>query len=235
MASSIGLERDIGDDRQRPAMLLRVPWRCSNRCGAWATRPRRRSRRHRRQQHLGRRERGPNRFHLGWGDKDSRVIRSWTTAAGMERPGARRGACGSATRTPWKPSVTRATWGASAWGSKTASFSQCRTAHGGDSVKDGVHSPAFDGISAALAANPESDWLLFEGPSAEGSRAASSRSLDGRKAGTLVLLGDFSTASSPSRLHGRHDFNDLIDNGWSRTWLWSSIACCRVRARGSCC
>lgn len=91
-------------------------------------------------------------------------------------------------------------------GLKTASFSQCRRLTVA-SVKDGAHSCLRWDLDE-LAANPNNEWLLFEGP-AEGSQAYLA-SLDGKKAGTLVLwemLDRIVTVGFTA-----DNFNDLIDN-----------------------
>lgn len=68
-------------------------------------------------------------------------------------------------------------------GLKTASFSQCRRLTVA-TVKNGVPS-CLRWDLAALAADPESGWLLFEGP-AKGSKPFIA-GLKGKKTGTLVL------------------------------------------------
>ena len=68
-------------------------------------------------------------------------------------------------------------------GLKTASFSQCRRLTVA-SVKGGEQSCLRWDLDA-LAADPQSDWLLFEGP-AEGSERHLA-SFDGKASGTLVL------------------------------------------------
>lgn len=68
-------------------------------------------------------------------------------------------------------------------GLKTASFSQCRRLTVA-SVKDGLESCLRWDLDA-LAAHPENEWLLFEGP-AEGSQSFLV-SLDGTPSGTIVL------------------------------------------------
>lgn len=91
-------------------------------------------------------------------------------------------------------------------GLKTASFSQCRRLTVA-SVKDGTQSCLRWDLDE-LAANPDNEWLLFEGP-AEGSQAHLA-SLEGKKAGTLVLwemLDRIVTAG-----YTADNFNDLIDN-----------------------
>ena len=68
-------------------------------------------------------------------------------------------------------------------GLKTASFSQCRRLTVA-TVKDGVQS-CLRWDLAELAANPDSGWLLFEGP-APGSESFFT-CLEGKTAGTIVL------------------------------------------------
>ncbi len=68
-------------------------------------------------------------------------------------------------------------------GLKTASFSQCRRLTVA-SVKDGAQSCLRWDLDE-LAATPDNEWLLFEGP-ADGSHAFLA-SLEGKKSGTLVL------------------------------------------------
>jgi len=68
-------------------------------------------------------------------------------------------------------------------GLKTASLSQCRRLTVA-SVKDGERSCLRWDLDE-LAADPQSDWLLFEGPSDGSERHLAS--LDGKGAGTLVL------------------------------------------------
>lgn len=91
-------------------------------------------------------------------------------------------------------------------GLKTASLSQCRRLTVA-SVKGGERSCLRWDLDE-LAADPHSDWLLFEGP-AEGSERRLA-SLDGKAAGTLVLwekLDRIVTAGYTS-----DNFGDLIDN-----------------------
>ena len=91
-------------------------------------------------------------------------------------------------------------------GLKTASLSQCRRLTVA-STKDGERSCLRWDLDE-LAADPESDWLLFEGP-AEGSQKHLV-GLDGKKAGTLVLwevLDRIVTAG-----YTVDDFGDLVDN-----------------------
>lgn len=90
-------------------------------------------------------------------------------------------------------------------GLKTASFSQCQRLTVA-TAKNGVVS-CLRWDLAALAANPDSDWLLHEGPSA-GSEPFIAE-IDGTKSGTLVLwelLDRIVTKGFTS-----DDFNDLID------------------------
>lgn len=91
-------------------------------------------------------------------------------------------------------------------GLKTASFSQCRRLTVA-SVKNGTAS-CLRWDLAELAANPDSDWLLFEGPAA-GSHPYLA-GLEGKNAGTLVLweLLDRVVTSG----YTSNDFHDLIDN-----------------------
>jgi Histidine kinase-, DNA gyrase B-, and HSP90-like ATPase len=91
-------------------------------------------------------------------------------------------------------------------GLKTASLSQCRRLTVA-SAKDGTRSCLRWDLDE-LAANPEGDWLLFEGP-AEGSQPHLV-SLDDMKTGTLVIwerLDRIVTAG-----YTVDNFNDLIDN-----------------------
>ncbi|MEJ8811844.1 ATP-binding protein [Variovorax ureilyticus] len=91
-------------------------------------------------------------------------------------------------------------------GLKTASLSQCRRLTVA-SVRDGERSCLRWDLDE-LAADPQSDWLLFEGP-AEGSQRYLA-SLDSRKAGTLVLwerLDRIVTAG-----YTADNFGDLLDN-----------------------
>lgn len=91
-------------------------------------------------------------------------------------------------------------------GLKTASLSQCRRLTVA-SVKSGERSCLRWDLDE-LAADPQSDWLLFEGP-AEGSERHLA-SLDGKASGTLVLwekLDRIVTAGYTS-----DNFGDLIDN-----------------------
>ena len=91
-------------------------------------------------------------------------------------------------------------------GLKTASLSQCRRLTVA-SVKGGERSCLRWDLDE-LAADPHSDWLLFEGP-VEGSERRLA-TLDGKAAGTLVLwekLDRIVTAGYTS-----DNFGDLIDN-----------------------
>lgn len=91
-------------------------------------------------------------------------------------------------------------------GLKTASLSQCRRLTVA-SVKDGVQSCLRWDLDE-LAANPDNEWLLFEGP-ADGSQAFLA-SLDGKKAGTLVLWETLDRIVTDG--YTADNFNDLIDN-----------------------
>lgn len=91
-------------------------------------------------------------------------------------------------------------------GLKTASLSQCRRLTVA-SVKDGVQSCLRWDLDE-LAANPDNEWLLFEGP-ADGSQAFLA-SLDGKKAGTLVLWETLDRIVTAG--YTTDNFNDLIDN-----------------------
>ncbi|WP_230459309.1 ATP-binding protein [Burkholderia ubonensis] len=91
-------------------------------------------------------------------------------------------------------------------GLKTASFSQCRRLTVA-SIRDDIQSCLRWDLDE-LAANPENDWILFEGP-ADGSHSFLS-SMEGMKAGTLVLwevLDRIVTAG-----YTANNFNDLIDD-----------------------
>lgn len=90
-------------------------------------------------------------------------------------------------------------------GLKTASLSQCRRLTVA-SVKGGERSCLRWDLDE-LAADPDSDWLLFEGP-AQGSQQHLA-CLDGKKSGTLVLwerLDRIVTAG-----YTADDFGDLVD------------------------
>lgn len=91
-------------------------------------------------------------------------------------------------------------------GLKTASLSQCRRLTVA-SVKAKEQSCLRWDLDE-LASNPESDWLLFEGP-ANGSQKHLD-SLDGRKAGTLVLWETLDRIVTTG--YTADDFGDLIDN-----------------------
>jgi hypothetical protein len=91
-------------------------------------------------------------------------------------------------------------------GLKTASFSQCRRLTVA-SVKDGAASCLRWDLDE-LAANPESGWLLFEGP-APGSKPFIA-GLKGKKAGTLVLWETLDRVVTPG--YTSDDYHDLIDN-----------------------
>lgn len=90
-------------------------------------------------------------------------------------------------------------------GLKTASFSQCRRLTVA-TVKNGVKS-CLRWDLAALAADPDSDWLLYEGP-ARGSEPFVS-SIDGKSCGTIVLWE--SLDKIVTRGFTVDDFNDVID------------------------
>ena len=90
-------------------------------------------------------------------------------------------------------------------GLKTASFSQCRRLTVA-TVKNGVAS-CLRWDLAALAANPGSDWLLFEGP-ANGSEPFVS-GIDGKASGTVVLWESLDRIVT--RGFTADDFNDVID------------------------
>jgi len=90
-------------------------------------------------------------------------------------------------------------------GLKTASFSQCRRLTVASAKSGSTNCLRWD--LAEIAANPESDWLLFEGP-APGSEQRLDP-LQGMASGTLVLLEDLDrivTADSAA-----DDFLDVID------------------------
>lgn len=91
-------------------------------------------------------------------------------------------------------------------GLKTASFSQCRRLTVA-SVKDGATS-CLRWDLAELAANPDSDWLLFEGP-VVGSKPYLA-GLTGQKSGTLVLWEAMDRVVTAG--YTSNDFHDLIDN-----------------------
>lgn len=90
-------------------------------------------------------------------------------------------------------------------GLKTASFSQCRRLTVA-SIKAGTHS-CLRWDLAELAANPDSDWLLFEGPAAGSEHRLTS--LDGLDSGTLVLWEDLDRIVTSG--YGADDFIDLVD------------------------
>jgi hypothetical protein len=90
-------------------------------------------------------------------------------------------------------------------GLKTASFSQCRRLTVA-TVKGGVPSCLRWDLDE-LAANPESGWLLFEGP-AQGSKPFIA-GLKGQKAGTLVLWESMDRIVTSG--YRSDDFHDLID------------------------
>jgi hypothetical protein len=91
-------------------------------------------------------------------------------------------------------------------GLKTASFSQCRRLTVA-TVKEGVTSCLRWDLDE-LAANPESGWLLFEGP-AQGSEPFIA-GLDNQKTGTLVLWETMDRVVTTG--YTPDNFNDLIDN-----------------------
>jgi hypothetical protein len=91
-------------------------------------------------------------------------------------------------------------------GLKTASLSQCRRLTVA-SVKGGERSCLRWDLDE-LAADPQSEWLLFEGP-AEGSERHLS-CLEGRTAGTLVLWEKLDRIVTSG--YTSDDFGDLIDN-----------------------
>ena len=91
-------------------------------------------------------------------------------------------------------------------GLKTASFSQCRRLTVA-SVKNGAQSCLRWDLEE-LAARPDSDWLLFEGP-AKGSKPYLA-GLKGKRAGTLVLWESMDRIVSEG--YTADDFNDLVDN-----------------------
>ena len=91
-------------------------------------------------------------------------------------------------------------------GLKTASFSQCRRLTVA-SVKDGTQSCLRWDLDE-LTNNPESDWLIFEGP-AEDSRQYLT-CLDCKKSGTLVLWEILDRVVTTG--YTIDNFNDLIDN-----------------------
>ena len=94
-------------------------------------------------------------------------------------------------------------------GLKTASLSQCRRLTVA-SVKGGEQSCLRWDLDE-LALDPESDWLLFEGP-ADGSERHLAR-LDGKTAGTLVLWEKLDRIITVG--YTVDNFGDLIDNVWS--------------------
>lgn len=91
-------------------------------------------------------------------------------------------------------------------GLKTASFSQCRRLTVA-SVKDGVLSCLRWDLEE-LAARPDSDWLLFEGP-AKGSKPYLAP-LKSKRSGTLVLWESMDRIVSDG--YTSDDFNDLVDS-----------------------
>lgn len=91
-------------------------------------------------------------------------------------------------------------------GLKTASFSQCRRLTVA-STKDGVQSCLRWDLEE-LAARPDSDWLLFEGP-AKGSKPYLA-DLESKPTGTLVLWEAMDRIVSDG--YTSNDFNTLVDN-----------------------
>jgi hypothetical protein len=91
-------------------------------------------------------------------------------------------------------------------GLKTASFSQCRRLTVA-SMKNGVESCLRWDLEE-LAANPDSDWLLYEGP-ANGSKPFLS-GLKGKPWGTLILWESLDRIVSNG--YTADDFNELVDN-----------------------
>ena len=91
-------------------------------------------------------------------------------------------------------------------GLKTASFSQCRRLTV-STVKNGVESCLRWDLDA-LAADPEGDWLLFEGP-ALGSRPFIA-GLKGKNSGTVVLWETMDRVVTSA--YTSDDYHDLIDN-----------------------
>lgn len=90
-------------------------------------------------------------------------------------------------------------------GLKTASFSQCRRLTVA-SVKAETHS-CLRWDLAELAANPDSDWLLFEGPTPGSEHHLAS--LDALDSGTLVLWEDLDRIVTAG--YGADDFISLVD------------------------
>lgn len=91
-------------------------------------------------------------------------------------------------------------------GLKTASFSQCRRLTVA-SVRDGTQSCLRWDLEE-LAARPDSDWLLFEGP-AKGSKPYLTP-LEGKRSGTMVLWESMDRIVTDG--YTADDFNDLVDN-----------------------
>ena len=91
-------------------------------------------------------------------------------------------------------------------GLKTASFSQCRRLTVA-SVKDGTQSCLRWDLEE-LAARPDSDWVLYEGP-ANGSKPYLV-GLKGKRSSTLVLWESMDRIVSDG--YTSDDFNDLIDD-----------------------
>lgn len=90
-------------------------------------------------------------------------------------------------------------------GLKTASFSQCRRLTVASTKAGATSCLRWD--LTELAADPESDWLLFEGP-APGSEPSLAR-LDGKASGTLVLWEDLDRIVSAGST--ADDFLDVVD------------------------
>lgn len=90
-------------------------------------------------------------------------------------------------------------------GLKTASFSQCRRLTVASSRAGTRSCMRWD--LAELAASPDNDWLLFEGP-AEGSEQRLAM-LDGRESGTLVLWEDLDRIVTNG--YTADDFISLVD------------------------
>ena len=91
-------------------------------------------------------------------------------------------------------------------GLKTASFSQCQRLTVASVKKGSTSCLRWD--LAELAANPDSDWLLYEGPA-----SGSAPYLDGlkdRKTGTIVLWEALDRVVTSG--YTSNDFHDLIDD-----------------------
>lgn len=91
-------------------------------------------------------------------------------------------------------------------GLKTASFSQCRRLTVATVRKGAASCLRWD--LDELAADPESGWILFEGPAA-GSRPFIA-GLKGKKAGTLILWETMDRVVTAG--YTSDNFHDLIDN-----------------------